>query len=163
VPSGQPPLSADLARRRNGGVVRCPGRDGAELAWFYFRDDPTVAPSAAVLLKEQARRRAVNFAGSLLDQGRSATAPRREHKAASLSCRTTIARRPRSRSAEPLAVAPRLLVNVGPGLRRPAPLARWMTARMRLHARATRAAAHAGGDEHHVSAGQVVADLVDHR
>jgi hypothetical protein len=56
----------------------------------------------------------------------------RQHKAASLSRRTTIARRPRSRSAEPLAVAPRLLVNVGPGLRRLAPLARWMTAWMRL-------------------------------
>jgi hypothetical protein len=49
--------------------------------------------------------------------------------------RAPIARRPRSRSAEPLAVAPRLLVNVGPGLRRLAPLARWMTAWMRLRRR----------------------------
>jgi hypothetical protein len=39
---------------------------GRNVAWFYFRDDPTVARSAAVLLKEQARRRAVNFAGPLL-------------------------------------------------------------------------------------------------
>jgi hypothetical protein len=38
------------------------------VAWFYFRDDPTVAPSAAVMLKEQALRRAVNFAGPLLDK-----------------------------------------------------------------------------------------------
>jgi hypothetical protein len=41
---------------------------GQNVAWFYFRDDPTVAPSAAVLLKEHARRRAANFAGSLLDR-----------------------------------------------------------------------------------------------
>jgi hypothetical protein len=38
------------------------------VAWFYFRDDPTVADSAAVLLKERARRRAVSFAGPLLDK-----------------------------------------------------------------------------------------------
>jgi hypothetical protein len=25
---------------------------GQNVAWFYFRDDPTVGPSAAVLLKE---------------------------------------------------------------------------------------------------------------
>jgi hypothetical protein len=41
---------------------------GQNVVWFYFRDDPTVAPSAAVLLKEQARRRAVNFAGPLVDK-----------------------------------------------------------------------------------------------
>jgi hypothetical protein len=41
---------------------------GQNVAWFYFRDDPTVAPSAAVLLKEQARRRAVNFAAPLVDK-----------------------------------------------------------------------------------------------
>jgi hypothetical protein len=38
------------------------------VAWFYFPDGPTVAPSAAVLLKKQARRRAVNFAGPRLDK-----------------------------------------------------------------------------------------------
>jgi hypothetical protein len=42
---------------------------GRNVAWFYFRDDPTVAPSAAVLVKEPARRRAVSFAGSLLGEG----------------------------------------------------------------------------------------------
>jgi hypothetical protein len=47
VPNGQP-LSADLARRRNGGVVK-----DATVAWFYFRDDPTVPPSAAVLSKSK--------------------------------------------------------------------------------------------------------------
>jgi hypothetical protein len=38
------------------------------VAWFYFRDDRTVAQSAAFLLKERAKRRAVNFAGPLLDK-----------------------------------------------------------------------------------------------
>jgi hypothetical protein len=38
------------------------------VAFFYFPDGPTVAPSAVVLLKKQARRRAVNFAGPLLDK-----------------------------------------------------------------------------------------------
>jgi hypothetical protein len=41
---------------------------GQNVAWFHFPDGPTVAPSAAVLLKEHARRRAVNYAGSLLDR-----------------------------------------------------------------------------------------------
>jgi hypothetical protein len=41
---------------------------GQNVAWFYFRDDPAVAPSAAVMFKEQARRRTVNFAGPLLDK-----------------------------------------------------------------------------------------------
>jgi hypothetical protein len=41
---------------------------GQNVAWFYFLEGPTVAPSAAVLLKEQAKRRAMNFAGSLLDK-----------------------------------------------------------------------------------------------
>jgi hypothetical protein len=39
---------------------------GQDFAWFYFPDDPTVSRSAAVLLKDKARRRAVNFAGPLL-------------------------------------------------------------------------------------------------
>jgi hypothetical protein len=38
------------------------------VAWFYFRDDPTFAQSAAMLLKNKAWQRAVNFAGSLLDR-----------------------------------------------------------------------------------------------
>jgi hypothetical protein len=41
---------------------------GQNVAWFYFRDDPTVAPSTAVRLKEQAKRSAVNFAGPLGDK-----------------------------------------------------------------------------------------------
>ena len=41
---------------------------GQNVAWFYFPDGPTVAPSAAVLLKERARRRAMSFAGPLLDK-----------------------------------------------------------------------------------------------
>jgi hypothetical protein len=55
-------------------IVEMPGRfvvqdaTGRNFAWFHFEDDVTVAPSAAVMLKEQARRRAVNFAGPLLDR-----------------------------------------------------------------------------------------------
>ena len=30
--------------------------------WFYFRTDPLVANTAGVLLKDEARRMAVNFA-----------------------------------------------------------------------------------------------------
>jgi hypothetical protein len=56
-----PPLPTAAARSRNGGVFHHPGRDGAERREVLFPDDPTVAQSAAVLLKEQARRRAVNF------------------------------------------------------------------------------------------------------
>jgi hypothetical protein len=41
---------------------------GQNVAWFYFPDGPTVAPSAAELLKERARRRAISFAGPLLDK-----------------------------------------------------------------------------------------------
>ena len=50
------------------GVSSVQDATGQNVAWFYFRDDPTVAPSAAVLLKQRARRRAVNFAGPLLDE-----------------------------------------------------------------------------------------------
>jgi hypothetical protein len=32
------------------------------VGWFYFRDDPSVASQAGVLLKDEARRMAVNFA-----------------------------------------------------------------------------------------------------
>jgi hypothetical protein len=41
---------------------------GQNVAWFYFPDGPTVAPSAAELLKERARRRAQSFASPLLDK-----------------------------------------------------------------------------------------------
>jgi hypothetical protein len=32
------------------------------VGWFYFRTDPLVAKTAGVLLKDEARRMAVNFA-----------------------------------------------------------------------------------------------------
>ena len=35
---------------------------GQNVAWFYFRNDPGTAQSIAVLFKEEARRRAMNFA-----------------------------------------------------------------------------------------------------
>jgi hypothetical protein len=35
---------------------------GQNVAWFYFRNDPGIAQSVAVLFKEEARRRAMNFA-----------------------------------------------------------------------------------------------------
>jgi hypothetical protein len=41
---------------------------GRSFAWFHFQDDVTVAPPAAVLLKERAKRRAMSFAGPLLDK-----------------------------------------------------------------------------------------------
>jgi hypothetical protein len=44
---------------------------GQNVAWFHFENDATVAPSAAVPLKEQVRRRAVNFAGPLLGKADS--------------------------------------------------------------------------------------------
>jgi hypothetical protein len=57
-------------------IVEMPGcfivgdATGQNVAWFYFQDGPTVAPSDTVLLKEQARRRAMNFAGPLLKADR---------------------------------------------------------------------------------------------
>jgi hypothetical protein len=36
---------------------------GKNLAWFYFENDPGIAPSAAMLFKDDARRRAMKFAG----------------------------------------------------------------------------------------------------
>jgi len=33
------------------------------MAWFYFESDPGIAPSAAMLFKDDARRRAMKFAG----------------------------------------------------------------------------------------------------
>jgi hypothetical protein len=35
---------------------------GQTVGWFYFRTDPLVAKTAGVLLKDEARRMAVNFA-----------------------------------------------------------------------------------------------------
>jgi hypothetical protein len=35
---------------------------GQTVGWFYFRTDPLVAKTAGVLLKEEARRMAANFA-----------------------------------------------------------------------------------------------------
>jgi hypothetical protein len=35
---------------------------GQAVGWFYFRNDPLVAETAGVLLKDEARRMAVNFA-----------------------------------------------------------------------------------------------------
>jgi hypothetical protein len=41
---------------------------GRNVASFHFQNDAGVAPAAAALLKEAARRRAVSFAGPLLDK-----------------------------------------------------------------------------------------------
>jgi hypothetical protein len=35
---------------------------GQNVAWFHFRNDPGIAQSVAVLFKEEAQRRAMNFA-----------------------------------------------------------------------------------------------------
>jgi hypothetical protein len=35
---------------------------GKNVAWFHFRNDPGITPSAAMLFKDEARRRAMNFA-----------------------------------------------------------------------------------------------------
>ena len=37
---------------------------GHNVAWFHFRSDPEIAQSAAVLFKDEARRRAMNFAAA---------------------------------------------------------------------------------------------------
>jgi hypothetical protein len=39
-----------------------PEPTGQTVGWFYFRNDPLVAKTAGVLLKDEARRMAVNFA-----------------------------------------------------------------------------------------------------
>jgi hypothetical protein len=36
---------------------------GRSVAWFHFRNDPGITRSAAVLFKDEARRRAMNFVG----------------------------------------------------------------------------------------------------
>jgi hypothetical protein len=38
---------------------------GQNVAWFHFRNGPVIAQSAAVLFKDEARRRAMNFVGPL--------------------------------------------------------------------------------------------------
>jgi hypothetical protein len=39
---------------------------GQNVAWFHFRNHPEITQSVAVLFKDDARRRAMNFAGPLL-------------------------------------------------------------------------------------------------
>jgi hypothetical protein len=39
---------------------------GQNVAWFHFRNDPEISQSAALLFRDEARRRAMNFAGPLL-------------------------------------------------------------------------------------------------
>ena len=41
---------------------------GQNMAWFYFRNDPEIAQSVAVVFKDEARRRAMKFAEPLLDK-----------------------------------------------------------------------------------------------
>jgi len=38
---------------------------GQNVAWFYFRNDPEIAQSAAASFKDEARRRAMKFVGPL--------------------------------------------------------------------------------------------------
>jgi hypothetical protein len=48
---------------------------GQAVGWFYFRDEPLVAREARVLLKDEARRMAMNF-GRLPELLRKETAAR---------------------------------------------------------------------------------------
>jgi hypothetical protein len=41
---------------------------GQNMVWFHFRNDPEIAQSVAVLFKDEARRRAMTFAGPLLSK-----------------------------------------------------------------------------------------------
>jgi hypothetical protein len=41
---------------------------GQNVAWFYFRNDPEIEQSVAVLFRDDARRRAMNFAGPPLEK-----------------------------------------------------------------------------------------------
>jgi hypothetical protein len=61
--------SVSLERLSDRHARRIRTDDFIAVAGFHFQDDATVAPSAAVLLKERARRRgAVSFAGPPLDK-----------------------------------------------------------------------------------------------
>jgi hypothetical protein len=43
---------------------------GRGMAWFYYRDDAAVAPSAAARFREEALQRAAKYAGPLLGKER---------------------------------------------------------------------------------------------
>jgi hypothetical protein len=58
----RPINSAALARHRHAESFWAQDRSGQTVGWFYFRTDPLVAKTAGVLLKDKARRMAVNFA-----------------------------------------------------------------------------------------------------
>ena len=53
-------LSAAMACRRGRRILQGSGSDRNSVGWFYFRDEPLVAREARVLLKDEARRMAVN-------------------------------------------------------------------------------------------------------
>jgi hypothetical protein len=52
---------------------------GQTVGWFYFRTDPLVANTAGVLLKDEARRMAVNFARLPERWGRAIAIEREPH------------------------------------------------------------------------------------
>jgi hypothetical protein len=56
------PLSAAVERGRASRQLHRPGRDGEKRGLVPFRNDPGIAQSVAVLFKEEARQRAMNFA-----------------------------------------------------------------------------------------------------
>ena len=65
--SSTSPLEIELVVRRAFGLVHAESfwvqdASGQTVGWFYFRTDPLVANTAGVLLKDEFRRMAVNFA-----------------------------------------------------------------------------------------------------